>query len=151
MEIIRNRRVVDDAWQHIADGDAIPDSGDVTVSLSRYGAERAALDGREGRVGVRIAPDEDVDGLVASLGALPLIAVEFPKFTDGRGYSTARLLRERHGYRGELRAIGHVLRDQLFYMHRVGFDAFEMAPGKSLNDALEAFSDFSVTYQPTGV
>ncbi|MEM6993486.1 MAG: DUF934 domain-containing protein [Myxococcota bacterium] len=150
MEIIKNRVIVDDATKHLADDAPVPATGDVTVSLSRYGAEREALAARADRVGVRIKPDEDVDEIVPHLGQIKLIAVEFPKFTDGRGYSTARLLRERHGYRGELRAIGHVLRDQLFYMQRVGFDAFEMAPGKSVQDALNAFSDFSVTYQTTG-
>ena len=150
MEIIRNQKIVTDAWRHVADDEAVPAEGDVTVSLSRWTTEREALGTRSGRTGVRLAPADDPESIVADLGVLPLVAVEFPKFTDGRGYTTARLLRERHRYAGELRAIGHVLRDQLFYMHRVGFDAFELAPGKSLTDALEAFSEFSVTYQPVG-
>lgn len=147
MEIIRDQKIVQDSWRHIEDGDPVPESGDVTVSLIRFGAERSDLDARSGRVGVRVGPDEEIDTIIADLGKLPLIAVTFPKFTDGRGYSTARLLRGRHGYTGELRATGQIFRDQLFYLHRVGFDAFEMAPGKSLSDALEGFSDFSVTYQ----
>lgn len=150
MEIIRNQKIVTDAWQHLADDAPVPAEGDVTVSLSRWASEREALDARTGRTGVRLRPADEPDAVVGDLDALPLVAIEFPKFTDGRGYTTARLLRERHGYQGELRAIGHVLRDQLFYMHRVGFDAFELAPGKSLTDALEAFSEFSVTYQPVG-
>lgn len=147
MEIIRDQKIVQDSWRHIEDGEPVPESGDVTVSLTRFSAERSDLDSRNGCVGVRVGPDEEVDTIIADLGKLPLIAVTFPKFTDGRGYSTARLLRGRHGYTGELRAIGQVFRDQLFYLHRVGFDAFEMAPGKSLTDALAAFSDFSVSYQ----
>ncbi|MBL4683178.1 MAG: DUF934 domain-containing protein [Nannocystaceae bacterium] len=147
MEIIRDQKIVQDSWRHIEDGDPVPESGDVTVSLIRFGAERSDLDARSGRDGVRVGPDEEIDTIIADLGKLPLIAVTFPKFTDGRGYSTARLLRGRHGYTGELRATGQIFRDQLFYLHRVGFDAFEMAPGKSLSDALEGFSDFSVTYQ----
>ena len=150
MQIIRNQKIETDAWQHVADQDPVPAEGDVTVSLSRWTSEREALDARTGRTGVRLSPGDEPDAVLGDLAALALIAVEFPKFTDGRGYTTARLLRERHGYQGELRAIGHVLRDQLFYMHRVGFDAFELAPGKSLDDALEAFSEFSVTYQPVG-
>lgn len=150
MEIIRNQKIVTDAWQHVADDEPVPADGDVTVSLARWTSEREPLDARAGRTGVRLSPADEPDAIVGDLDALPLVAVEFPKFTDGRGYTTARLLRERHGYQGELRAIGHVLRDQLFYMHRVGFDAFELAPGKSLTDALEAFSEFSVTYQPVG-
>jgi uncharacterized protein (DUF934 family) len=81
------------------------------------------------------------------VGQLPLIAVYFPKFLDGRGYSTARLLRERYGYRGELRAIGDVGRDQLFYLARVGFDAFLIPEGRDARDALNAFADFPETYQ----
>lgn len=150
MEIIKDRAIVEDAWAHIADDAAIPPQGDITVSLARWGEESAALAARPGKVGVRIAPGEDVDGAIDALLNAPMIAIEFPKFTDGRGYSTARLLRERHGYAGELRAIGHVLRDQIFYMHRVGINAFELAPGRSLSDALNAFSDFTVTYQPVG-
>lgn len=150
MEIIKNRAIVSDTWQHIDNQAPIPADGDITVSLSRYASERDALQARSGAVGVRVAPGEELDPIASDVAGLPLVAVEFPKFTDGRGYTTARLLRERHGFDGELRAIGHVLRDQIFYMDRVGFDAYEIAPGKSLPDALEAFADFSVTYQPVG-
>ena len=150
MAIIRNREIVDDAWAHVPDGEPLP-AGDVTVSLTRWLAERDALKARTtdgtGRVGVRLAPAEEPDTLAGHLGELELVAIEFPKFTDGRGYSTARLLRERLGYRGELRAIGYVLRDQLFYMLRCGIDSFELKPGKDLQQALGAFDELSVTYQ----
>ncbi|MCA9626053.1 MAG: DUF934 domain-containing protein, partial [Myxococcales bacterium] len=78
---------------------------------------------------------------------LDIICVEFPKFTDGRGYTTGRLLRDRYGYTKELRAVGHVLQDQLFYMARCGYDSFALAPGKNLERALDGFADFSVSYQ----
>jgi uncharacterized protein (DUF934 family) len=150
MAIIRNREIVDDSWTHAADGEPLP-AGDVTVSLSRWLSERDALKARaasgSGRVGVRLAPSEEPDALAPDLGELPLVAIEFPKFTDGRGYSTARLLRERLGYAAELRAIGYVLRDQLFYMLRCGIDSFELKPGKDLQQALGAFEELSVTYQ----
>ena len=82
------------------------------------------------------------------LSKLALLTVDFPKFTDGRGYSIARLLRDRLKYKGELRAVGHgVLTDQLFYMARVGFNAFELVEGKSVDHALAALDSFSVTYQ----
>ena len=150
MAIIRDRKIVDDAWTHAPDGEPLP-AGDVTVSLSRFRAERDALRARSeadtGRVGVRLGPDEEPDALAADLPELALVAIEFPRFTDGRGYSIARLLRDRLGYTGELRAIGHVLRDQLFYMKRCGIDSFELHPTKDLQQALEAFEEFSVTYQ----
>jgi len=91
----------------------------------------------------------DPDSLTRRLlDGVSLVAIELPKFTDGRGYSLARLLRDRFGYQGELRAVGHVLRDQLLYLARCGFDTFVLAEGKSLDDGLAAFEDFSVTYQP---
>lgn len=148
MEIIKKGEIVTSAWVHLGDEDARPDDeSEVTVSLSRWEAERDALRARPGPVGVRLRPDDDPTPQLAELLARPLLAVEFPRFTDGRGYSLARLLRERHGYRGELRAMGHVLRDQLLYMHRCGFDAFELAPGKSVTEALAAFGELSVRYQ----
>ena len=148
MEIIRRGEVVTSTWVHLSDEDPLPaDEADVTVSLGRWQAERDALTARTGQVGVRLLPADEPTPLLPELATLPLLAIEFPKFTDGRGYSLARLLRERHGYCGELRAVGNVLRDQLLYMHRCGFDAFELQPGKSAADALAAFSELSVRYQ----
>jgi len=92
---------------------------------------------------------DDPGALAASLGRLKLVAVNFPKFGDGRGYSIARLLRERYGYRGELRAIGAVARDHLYYMAQCGFDAFELRAGEDPQEALAAFNDFSDGYQAT--
>jgi len=147
MQIIKDRGIVEDAWLHVDDDAQIPATGDVTVSLSRWQADKATLTAHAGLVGVRLAPEDEASALTGDLDKLALVAVQFPKFTDGRGYTTARLLRERMSYRGELRAMGYVLRDQIFYLHRVGFNAFELAPGKSLTDALEGFGDFTVTYQ----
>lgn len=146
-KIIKQRDIVDDAVVHVADGEPLPANGTVTVSLERWQAERDALTAR-GDVGVRLTAADEPEALFADVAALALVAVEFSKFTDGRGYSTARLLRERGGYSGELRAVGHVLRDQLLYMHRVGFDAFELSPDKDIEGALEAFRELSVKYQP---
>ena len=87
--------------------------------------------------------------LAADAATLPLIAVEFPKFTDGRGYSIGRLLRERFGFRGELRAIGDIQRDQLYYLHQVGFDAFAVRDDKDAQEALRSLRDFSDGYQST--
>jgi len=90
---------------------------------------------------------DDPGVLAASLGRLKVVAVNFPKFGDGRGYSIARLLRERYGYRGELRAIGEVARDHLYFMAQCGFDAFQLRAGEDPQQALAAFNDFSEAYQ----
>ncbi|MBX3183423.1 MAG: DUF934 domain-containing protein [Polyangiaceae bacterium] len=147
MLIIQDRAIVDDSFTHLDDDTPIPSAGDVTVTLSRLQSERERLAQHTGRVGVRLKSDQLPTDVAAELPLLDLIMVEFPKFTDGRGYTTGRLLRDRYGYQGELRAFGHVLRDQLFYMARCGYTSFVMAPGRSLESALEAFNDFSQSYQ----
>ncbi|WP_179401589.1 DUF934 domain-containing protein [Burkholderia guangdongensis] len=155
--IIKNRTVIDDdAWQVVRaaeDGalpavDALP-AGKVLVPFAYWQAERAALVAAKAKdeLGVWLAPDSEPADLVADFDAITLVGVEFPRFADGRGYSIARLLRERYGWTGELRAIGDVLRDQLFYMARCGFDAFAVRADKDIHDALNAFGAFSVRYQ----
>lgn len=94
-----------------------------------------------------ISPDDDFEQHVEQLGELELIAVDFPSFRDGRGYSIGYLLRTRYGWKGELRAIGDVLRDQLNYLRRCGFDAFAVRADKNIDDALKGFSRYSVQYQ----
>lgn len=141
-----------DAWTSAADGAPVADAADVIVSLARLEAEHATLLSRTGRTGVRLPNDRGLDPIAPWLDRLALVAIEFPKHTDGRGYSLARLLRERHGFRGEVRAVGNVLRDNLLFMHRCGFDAFELDPkygpgGLDPAEALKAFDDFDVFYQ----
>jgi uncharacterized protein (DUF934 family) len=151
-QLIRRRQVADNPWQRLvlADGDdsaTIPvPRAPTLVPLTLWMARRDELKARND-VGVWLGPTDDPALLADDLGRLPLIAVHFPKFADGRGYSTARLLRERYGYRGELRAVGDVGRDQLFYLVRVGFDAFLIPEGRDAQEALEAFADFPDTYQ----
>jgi len=123
----------------------VPD-GRVIVPLALWQAQRAALLQR-GHVGVWLASDARPEALVDDVARLPLIAVEFPKFTDGRGYTIAYSLRARYGYRGELRAFGDVLRDQLFYMQRVGFDSFAVRADCDVHDAVRGLRDFSDSYQ----
>lgn len=150
--LIRNRQIVDDAWLTVADDAPLPASGDVIVSLERWKAEREALlarsEGKQGKLGVRLRSDQRAQDLGDDVARFDVIALDFPVFRDGRAYTTARVLRERFGYRGEIRAVGDVLRDQLFYMARCGFDAFELKAGKDIVGALQAFDDFSVKYQP---
>jgi uncharacterized protein (DUF934 family) len=100
-------------------------------------------------IGVWLKPSDDPDALAADVERLPLIAVAFPQFGDGRGYSSARLLREKYRFRGELRAIGEILRDQLYDLRQCGFDTFALQPGRSVADALAAFGEFSENYQST--
>lgn len=147
MRIIEDGAIVEDAWIHIADGAELPASGDVIVSLERYREQRDALRARGGQLGVRLRSDQEAKSVAEFVNELSVIAIEFPGFKDGRGYTTARLLRDRFGFKGQLRAVGDVLRDQLFYMKRCGFDAYELKPGKDIEGAVQAFRDFSVTYQ----
>ena len=145
-QIIRKRAIVVDDFVHVADGDEPQTDGKPIVSLARYTKSVGELLERFPQLGVRIASDKLPED-IPHLTRLALIAIEFPRFTDGRGYSVARMLRDRHQFKGELRAIGWVLRDNLFYMERCGFDAFELKAGKSLDSALEAFREFTTTYQ----
>ena len=148
MRIIKDRQICDDPFQTLRDDESLPPQGDVIVSLSRFEQERDALLAHDGRVGVCAAGHTDSSQLAALISQVALIALEIPKYTDGRAYTTARLLRDAYGYAGELRAVGNVLRDQILYLSRVGFDAFELTEGKDLDEALRGFDDFSVHYQP---
>ena len=132
---------------HLADDEAIPTQSGVILSLARVQTDGAALldDGRA--VGVRIEPAERVEDLAYDLPRLALIAPAFPKFRDGRAYSTAALLRERYGYRGEIRAVGDVLREQAYEMVRCGFDAFEPADGSTPEQWAHAAHIFRHVYQ----
>jgi len=148
MVLLKNKQVVSgDPWKYIADDQEVPASGDIVVGFARYDRDNYDYTQREGRLGLRIDPEDDLLQVITHLPQLELVCVNFPKFGDGRGYTKARLLRERFGWKGELRAVGEVLGDQLFYMLRCGFDAFELVPGKSIEAALRCFEDFSVRYQ----
>jgi uncharacterized protein (DUF934 family) len=146
-QIIKHRAVIQDNWQLLEQGTALPFSGDVLVPLDLWMSERDALSFRLGRVGVWLEADADPAAIAPDLARFDVIAVRIASFTDGRGYSLARLLRERHGYRGELRAIGDVLRDQLYYLSRCGFDAFALRADQNPEQALSALDDFSEAYQ----
>ena len=141
--------VTDDPWQRI-DNAATPEAlpgGPVIVPLSLWLEHHPALRARAAPLGVWLASEEAAESLCDTIGALALIAIHFPVFSDGRGYSNARILRERLGWHGELRAIGDVLRDQLFLMRRCGFDSFEIRADRSAADALGSLRDFHHAYQ----
>jgi uncharacterized protein (DUF934 family) len=146
--LIRDGRIAENDRITLADDTPLPASGKVIVSLKRFRAERAALEASGLDLGVRIPNTEEATAALAQeLGSLPLIALEIPKFGDGRAYSQARILRERHGYRGELRAVGDVLHDQLFHMSRCGINAFELRADQDPQDCLRAFGNYDLAYQ----
>ena len=151
-KIIKDKAIVADDWSvlKLAEGET-PESvtvpaGKQIVPLAVWLAQKPVLAGRAD-IGVWFAPDERPETLKDDVAGLTLIAVDFPNFADGRGYSIAYNLRARLGFTGELRAIGDVLRDQLFYMQRVGFNAFATRPDRSIEDALKGLTDFSDVYQ----
>ncbi len=150
-QLIKDGAIADDRWTLLREATSLADvpNGEPTiVPLALWLAERDALRSR-GEIGVWLKPADDPDLLAVDCPALPLIAIDFPQFTDGRGYSIARLLREKHEFAGELRAIGDVLRDQLYYLWQCGFNAFAVRADRSLEDALEGLSDFKDSYQAT--
>lgn len=150
--IIKNKAVVSDDWtvfrlnEHETPESVPVPAGKIIVPLKVWQLQRAELQNRS-ELGVWLASNERPEELKGDVEKFDVIAVDFPKFADGRGYSIAYNLRARIGYTGELRAIGDVLRDQLFYMQRVGFDAFAPRPDKNIYDALKGLTDFSETYQ----
>jgi uncharacterized protein (DUF934 family) len=125
--IYRNGRFEADPWSFPDDDTPLPAAGDVAVGKSRFVSDAAALRARQGGIGVILTAGETLDGIVEHLDRITLIALRFARYTDGRPYSLARLLRDRHGYRSELRATGDVLRDQVTFLMRAGFDSLDVA------------------------
>jgi uncharacterized protein (DUF934 family) len=149
MPLIKDGRVADDPWLRLADDEALPTGAPAIVSLERWQAERESLAGRNAPLGLWLRSDQSPALVADDLDHFDLVALDFPKFNDGRAFSYARLLRERYGYRGELRAVGEVLRDLLLYMHRCGFDAFAIDRDDALERWEAALEEMSVWYQPT--
>jgi len=148
MPLLKDGKLIDDPWTHLPDEVAIPASGPVIVGLKRWREERDVLLKRKDPVGVRLQSDHVAGDVGDDLDSLGVVALAFPVYRDGRAYTNARRLRERHGFKGEIRAIGNVLRDQYLFMQRCGFDALEVKEGETEEDwekATNAFSDF---YQP---
>lgn len=145
-KIINKGQVVEDNWQLWRDTEQLPSSGQVIVPLALWQSQRDAL-AALGEVAVFLAADESPKALTdEDLQALSFIAIDFPKFMDGRGFSYARELREQRAYQGEIRAVGDFIRDQLFYMKRCGFSSYAL-PSDELEEALASLNDFSECYQ----
>ena len=146
--LIVNRQLTTDPWHWPEAREPIAALMPAVVPLARLKAERKSLAGlTDGQLGVILQPEDDPLVLADVLPSLALICVNFPSFTDGRGYSIARLIRERLGWKGELRAVGDIQRDQIPYLSRVGFNAFALKPGQDVEAVLGAFNDFSEAYQ----
>ena len=154
--LIRHGRIVHETWQRLereatgAELESIASefaAGGILLPLALWLQALGSCVTLPVAVGVVLRGDDDPQPLVPDLDRLTVIAIEFARFSDGRGYSLARLLRGRYGYRGEIRAIGDVLRDQLYYLQRVGFDAFELRADQDAAGALAALADFSESYQ----
>ena len=147
MSLVIDRQVVADPYMHVAEESPIPDHGPVLVPLALWLTHRSELVEREAPVGVLLRSDEHPEAIADDVSKIGLIALDFPTFRDGRAYSYARLLRERFRFDGELRAVGHFMRDQLTYLSRCGFNAFQFEDESQLEAALESLADFSEYYQ----
>jgi uncharacterized protein (DUF934 family) len=150
--LIKERRIVADNWRLLRRGPKgelpeVPARGDVVIPLELWVARREDFLAYPGKLGVWLEANEGPEALAGDVQRFPLIAVNFPKFGDGRGYSIARLLRERYAFKGELRAIGDVLHDHLFFMAQCGFDAFALREDQDAQEALSVFDTFSDGYQ----
>jgi uncharacterized protein (DUF934 family) len=141
---------VEDAFVDLGDEEPAPEGAALIVSLARFEAEGDAWLSAGRPVGVRLQPDEPVEGLAYDLPRLSVVALVFPKFRDGRAYSSAALLRERYGFAGEVRAVGDVLREQAYMMARCGFDAFVPADGSSPEAWARAVGRYHHVYQAAG-
>lgn len=148
MSLIRNGELETDDWVYVSDDEELPRQGGIIVSASRWESEKQSLKVRPTPVGVRLNADMTLNGIAGDLPSIDLVALAFPMFTDGRAYSAARTLREKYGYKGEIRAVGNVLRDQLAFMTRCGFDSFEV--GDAITPAIlqNAISEIDTCYQP---
>ncbi|MCG8610435.1 MAG: DUF934 domain-containing protein [Pseudomonadales bacterium] len=144
-KLIKNEAIIDDQWTLLEEVDSVESVSENTIVPVAFWLENK--DNLPANTGVWFASDEEPEIISDLVNNLPLIAIHFPKFADGRGYSIARLLRERYGYQGEIRAFGDVLQDQLFYMKRCGFDAFVIRADRDMEKALQSLNDFSVVYQ----
>ncbi|WP_415896794.1 DUF934 domain-containing protein [Neptuniibacter sp. QD72_48] len=145
MPLLINREVVADNWTLINE-ESLDQTGDIIVPLALYLENQEALTRREGQVAVKVNGDDDIDFLVENLDKFPLVAIDFPAFRDGRGFSIARLL-VRAEYKGEIRATGDIGQDRFAYLERCGFTAIEIADDVFKPEMLKSFDEMSNYYQ----
>lgn len=151
MKLLKHGKIVEnDNWIVVADADPLPEEGAVIVTLARWLAERESLIGSNRPLGLALPNDKSPASIAEDLARFELIQLHFPKFNDGRAFSQARLLRERFGFAGEVRATGKFIRDQYLFLHRCGFDALQIEKGDAERDWVAALTEISLWYQPTG-
>jgi len=148
MPLIKNRRPARDAWQLESDAGVIPEEGDVIVSLATWREHAATLIARGNKLGLVLCSDDEIEDALDALPHVGLIALHFNAFNDGRGYSQANLLRRRFGFRGELRATGQLLPDQMRELERCGFDSVQFPDDTFLDVALANYNQIGVVLQP---
>ena len=145
--LLKDGAVAENPWISVGDDDAAVPDGPVIVGLARWRRDRAALSARNTPLGLRLKSDQLAGEIADSLDRFALVALEFPVFRDGRAFSTARELRERHGFSGEIRALGHLLPDQFQFLVRTGFSSVEVAEGANLASWRHALGEISIAYQ----
>ena len=150
MGLIKEGKLVNDPFKNVSDCETVPAKGPVIVSIDQWMVRRDDLLKRSDLIGIWLKSDEHPETIAGDLAHLSLVALEFPSFRDGRAYSYARLLRDKYVFSGEIRAVGDVLLDQLHFMVRSGFDAFEVKSENPLDAYNIAAADYSVWYQQTG-
>ena len=148
MTLIKNKKIAQDSWHYLVDGQA-PQTSHNIVSLSYWVENKVDLISAEAPLGLLVQGDEELTNFANDLPHFSLIAIEFPTFADGRGYSLAKTLREQFKFPNEIRAVGDILPDQALYLTRVGFDALELADDELAPLALSKLDEFSVFYQST--
>jgi len=146
MKLLKNRQIIDDTWTTLSlEETIIP--GDIIIPFERWKSEQTSLTSHEGKLGVLISSDTNIDEVIQAMDNFALVALNFPKYTDGTCFSYGFLLRERHNFAGELRAVGDVFQDQFSYLERCGFDAIQLEDEAALEAGKQSFEEISVTYQ----
>ncbi len=148
MRLIKNREIIIDSWTFVADDSPTP-NGDIVVTYNHWLTHKETLLNHAGEIGISINIEDDLDVILIDLDNFSLIALNFATFTDGRNFSRAQLLRNRYQFKGEIRATGGFHRDQIYYLNRVGFNAFELTSedNSQAEEMLSAFDEFTVHYQ----
>jgi len=148
MPLLKDGRPAEDVWVALGDDEALPTDAPAILSLERWQRDREVLRGHNGPLGIRLDSDQSPALVADDISRFALVVLDFPVFRDGRPFSYARLLRERYGFAGEIRATGHVLQDQYLFLHRCGIDALEVADAAAAAHWRQALTEISIAYQP---
>ncbi len=148
MQILKDQQLTENTWKFLPDNAELPDEPiAITISLKRWIQDQEILNKYPGKLGIRLNPDDSIESLPCPLNKVQLIEINFPTFTDGRGFSFAKKLRTQFNYEGEIRAVGEFMLDQIYYLSRVGVNSFALENQDNLPDAMAMFNEFSDSYQ----